>query len=61
MKFYNVLPAIVLSLIAISCDNNDGDRNNPINNSLEVNKSGVLSVDETWSGDSIYVLNGRVT
>lgn len=60
MKFYNVLPAIVLSLIAISCDNNDGDRNNPINNSLEVNKSGVLSTDETWSGDSIYVLNGRV-
>lgn len=60
MKFYNVLPAIVLSLIAISCDNNDGDRNNPINNSLEVNKSGVLSADETWSGDSIYVLNGRV-
>ena len=60
MKFYNVLPAIVLSLIAISCDNNDGDRKNPINNSLEVNKSGVLSADETWSGDSIYVLNGRV-
>jgi len=60
MKFYNVLPAILLSLIAISCDNNDGNRNNPINNSLEVNKSGVLSADETWSGDSIYVLNGRV-
>jgi hypothetical protein len=60
MKFHNVLPAIVLSLIAISCDNNDGEKNNPINNSLVVNKSGVLSADETWSADSIYLLKGRV-
>ncbi len=32
----------------------------PIDPSVLVNKSGVLSADETWSADSIYVLTGRV-
>ncbi len=43
-----------------SCGGNGGGPVDPNLNPLEVNKAGVLSANETWSGDSIYVLNGRV-
>ena len=60
MNYQNVLGAIALSLITASCDTTNEPITNPNQNTLEVNKAGVLSANETWSGDSIYVLNGRV-
>lgn len=43
-----------------ACEGNGGEPVDPNLNPLEVNKAGILTADETWSGDSIYVLNGRV-
>jgi hypothetical protein len=43
-----------------ACEENGGGPVDPNLNPLEVNKAGVLTASETWSGDSIYVLNGRV-
>ncbi len=43
-----------------ACEENRGGPVDPNLNPLEVNKAGVLATSETWSGDSIYVLNGRV-
>ena len=60
MNYQNVLGAIALSFITASCDTTNEPITNPNQNTLEVNKAGVLSANETWSGDSIYVLNGRV-
>lgn len=60
MKFQHVIGVLFLSMLALSCDPNPGPSTNPNQNPLEVPKAGVLSQDQVWSRDSIYLLNGRV-
>ncbi|MEC8458825.1 MAG: hypothetical protein VXY91_05395 [Bacteroidota bacterium] len=55
---YGIL-IVLIAAVGVSCDRNRGNGPTP-NPSLDVNKSGVISVDETWSSDSIYILTGRV-
>ena len=59
MKINNGILIALISVAGLSCDRNRGNGPGP-NPSLEVSKSGVISVDETWSSDSIYILTGRV-
>ena len=59
MKFNNGILIALIAVAGLSCDRNGGGGPAP-NPSLEVTKSGVISVDETWSSDSIYILTGRV-
>src|SRR5210317_2125335 len=60
MKFYNLMIIAAATTLFAACEGNGGEPVDPNVNPLEVNKAGVLTASETWSGDSIYVLNGRV-
>src|SRR5210317_1129633 len=60
MKFYNLMIIAAATTLFAACEGNGGEPVDPNVNPLEVNKAGILTADETWSGDSIYVLNGRV-
>ena len=60
MNFNKLLNIATLAILFASCGGNGDGPIDPNLNPLEVNKAGVLSANETWSGDSIYVLNGRV-
>ena len=60
MNFNKLLNIATLALLLASCGGKGDGPVDPNVNPLEVNKAGVLSANETWSGDSIYVLNGRV-
>ena len=60
MNFNKLLNIATLAILFASCGGNGDGPVDPNLNPLEVNKAGVLSANETWSGDSIYVLNGRV-
>jgi hypothetical protein len=60
MKLNKLMTIAAAATLLAACDGNGGGGTDPNVNPLEVNKAGVLSASETWSGDSIYVLNGRV-
>jgi len=60
MKFNNLLIIAAATTLFAACEGNGGGPVDPNLNPLEVKKAGILTADETWSGDSIYVLNGRV-
>ncbi len=60
MKLNKLMTVVAAATLLAACEGNGGGGTDPNVNPLEVNKAGVLSADETWSGDSIYVLNGRV-
>ena len=60
MNFNKLITTAAAASLFASCGGNGGGPVDPNLNPLEVNKAGVLSANETWSGDSIYVLNGRV-
>lgn len=60
MKLNKLLTIATATTLLAACEGNGGGGTDPNVNPLEVNKAGVLAANETWSGDSIYVLNGRV-
>lgn len=60
MKLKNLWVLAAAATLISACEGNGGGTTEPIGNPLEVIKSGVLSSNEIWSADSIYVLNGRV-
>jgi hypothetical protein len=60
MKLIKLVILTAAATLFAACEGNGGGPVDPNLNPLEVNKAGVLTVSETWSGDSIYVLNGRV-
>ncbi len=60
MKFNNLFIIAAATTLFAACEGNGGEPVDPNLNPLEVKKAGILTADETWSGDSIYVLNGRV-
>ena len=60
MKFNKLMIIVAAASFLAACDGNGGGPVDPNLNPLEVSKAGVLAGNETWSGDSIYVLNGRV-
>ncbi|MGB1552520.1 MAG: hypothetical protein ACPG86_06585, partial [Schleiferiaceae bacterium] len=60
MKLNKLMTIAAAATLLAACDGNGGGGTDPNVNPLEVNKAGVLTASETWSGDSIYVLNGRV-
>ena len=60
MKLNKIYAIASIAALCVACEGNGGGTTNPTDNPLEVMKSGVLAVNETWSTDSIYVLNGRV-
>ena len=60
MKLIKLVILTAAATLFAACEGNGGGGTDPNVNPLEVNKAGVLTASETWSGDSIYVLNGRV-
>ena len=60
MKLNKIYAIASIAALCVACEGNGDGTTNPTGNPLEVMKSGVLAVNETWSTDSIYVLNGRV-
>jgi hypothetical protein len=60
MKRIKLVILTAAATLFAACEGNGGGPVDPNLNPLEVNKAGVLTASETWSGDSIYVLNGRV-
>ncbi len=60
MKINKLMIVVAAASFLAACDGNGGGPVDPNLNPLEVSKAGVLAGNETWSGDSIYVLNGRV-
>lgn len=56
---YSVLAA---SFVLTSCeDDKTDDKKDVVVEEGTVTKSGVISADETWTADKIYLLDGRVT
>lgn len=64
--FKNLFLLLTLSLFAYNCssddDNNDdgGDGGGGTTDPQLVSKFGVITANETWTADNIYVLNGKV-
>ena len=59
MKINKIIAFAAGAILLASC-NRGGGGTDPIDPSVLVTKSGVISANETWSSDSIYVLEGRV-
>ena len=59
MKFNKLFAMLAAASMLSSCGTT-GTTPEPVNPSVMVTKSGLISSDETWSSDSIYVLKGRV-
>ena len=59
MKFNKLFAFAAAATILASCGGTDPNPN-PVDPSIEVPKAGVIATSETWSADSIYILNGRV-
>lgn len=60
MKLNRLMSITAAATLLASCGGNGGGPVDPNDNPLEVNKAGTITSNETWSTDSIYVLNGRV-
>ncbi|MEL0026589.1 MAG: hypothetical protein VW775_05925, partial [Schleiferiaceae bacterium] len=58
MKFNKLFAFIAAGFLVASCGG-DGPGPGPSPDS-KITKTGVLTANETWSADSIYVLQGRV-
>ncbi|MDP4617131.1 MAG: hypothetical protein NWS61_07125 [Schleiferiaceae bacterium] len=56
----NKLWAFAAAASLLAACNGGGTDPEPVDPSVIVTKSGVITANETWSADSIYVLNGRV-
>ena len=59
MKF-NKLMAFAAAATLLAACNGGGGGTDPVDPSVLVTKSGLISANETWSADSIYILEGRV-
>ena len=59
MKLNKLFAFAAASTLLAACNGN-GPGPDPVDPSSIVRKAGVIAADETWSADSIYVLNGRV-
>ena len=59
MKLNKLFAFAAAATILASCGGTDPNPN-PVDPSIEVPKAGVIATSETWSADSIYILNGRV-
>ena len=59
MKFNKLFAFAIAASILAAC-NGGGTEPEPVDPSVLVEKSGLITADETWVSDSIYVLNGRV-
>ncbi|MEL4306700.1 hypothetical protein [Joostella sp. CR20] len=63
MKKINFLAiASLFSMLAISCSSDDdfNPEPNPTPEGEEITKTGILTEDETWTAENIYVLDGKV-
>ena len=59
----NFFLLITLALFAFNCSSDDDNTNTDDDgggNTLEIEKTGILTADETWTADNIYVLNSKV-
>lgn len=59
MKFNKLFVMLASASILSSCGTT-GTTPEPVDPSIVVKKSGLISANEIWSADSIYVLSGRV-
>lgn len=60
MKLSNSIKGLAaVALLATACNpNNPGPT--PVDPGIQVTKAGLITANETWSSDSIYILDGRV-
>jgi len=55
------LSIFVLGLVTVSCSSDDGGTvEPPVEEGEEIVKTGILSADETWTAENVYILDGRV-
>jgi hypothetical protein len=56
----NLFFAFATAAVILSACGGGGTPPTPVNPAVVINKAGLLTVSETWSADSVYVLTGRV-
>lgn len=57
--FLPILSVIALSFASVSCSDDDPVNPEPIEGE-EIVKTGIITANETWTANNIYILDGRV-
>ena len=60
MKLIKVFAFAAAAALATTACKEPTPTPTPVDPSIEVSKAGLITADETWSADSIYILTGRV-